>query len=137
MQHPLRKLYLLYHELRPNSSKYSYAIETIVFEQHMDLFVQMQETVDSGLYPEITFDDGHISNSEFALPILQSRGVEGAFLHYCRLDGEAGGLYGLAGTQGSSPGWSANRCSWMDAYPPYSLQRQRSTDRAEQCAIDA
>lgn len=33
----------------------------------------------SGLWPRITFDDGHISNFEYALPILQSRGMEAQF----------------------------------------------------------
>lgn len=79
MQRPLRKLYLLYHELRPSSSKYSYAIESKAFEQHMNLFVRLREAADIGLYPEVTFDDGHISNSEFALPILQSRGLKAQF----------------------------------------------------------
>ena len=79
MQRPLRKLYLLYHELRLSRSKYSYAIETRAFEQHMDLFVRLREAADIGLYPEVTFDDGHISNSEFALPILQSRGLKAQF----------------------------------------------------------
>ena len=32
-----------------------------------------------GLWPEMTFDDGHISNFEFALPILQSRAISAWF----------------------------------------------------------
>ena len=94
MQRPLRKLYLLYHELRPSSSKYSYAIETRAFEQHMDLFVRMRETAEFGLYPEITFDDGHISNFEFALPILQSRGFKAHFF--------------------ITVGWTGKRTGYMD-----------------------
>ncbi|WP_185827175.1 polysaccharide deacetylase family protein [Edaphobacter aggregans] len=60
----------------------------------MDLFVQVREATDSGLYPEITFDDGHISNSEFALPILQSRGLKAHFF--------------------ITVGWTGKRAGYMD-----------------------
>jgi peptidoglycan/xylan/chitin deacetylase (PgdA/CDA1 family) len=75
----LRSLYLLYHELRPASSDYSYVVETTTFEQHLNLFRQVRETEGCSLWPEITFDDGHISNFEYAMPILQSRGFIARF----------------------------------------------------------
>jgi hypothetical protein len=79
MRQPLRRLYLLYHELRLGGSKYSYIVGTGEFEKHVDLFVRLRKAEGSGLLPEITFDDGHISNLEFAAPILQARGVAARF----------------------------------------------------------
>ena len=76
---PLHSLYLLYHELRTSGSEYSYVCETAIFERHMDLFVQLRKAESPGLWPEVTFDDGHISNVEYALPILQSRGLTARF----------------------------------------------------------
>lgn len=71
---PLQSLHLLYHELRPIRSDYSYVVETSAFEKHLELFHQVRNAGGSSLIPEITFDDGHISNFEYAMPILQSRG---------------------------------------------------------------
>ncbi|MGA7158728.1 MAG: polysaccharide deacetylase family protein [Acidobacteriaceae bacterium] len=76
---PLRRLHLLYHEIRPHRSQYSYAIETAQFERHLDLFVQMRTSEKFDLWPEITFDDGHISNFEIALPLLQARVLTARF----------------------------------------------------------
>jgi len=76
---PLQKLHFLYHELRPHGCDNSYVIETNEFDKQMDLFLQMRKAESPGLWPEVTFDDGHISNFEYALPVLQSRGLTARF----------------------------------------------------------
>jgi peptidoglycan/xylan/chitin deacetylase (PgdA/CDA1 family) len=74
-----RRLYLLYHELRSSRSNYSYVVETEEFEKQVNFFLKLRESGVPGLWPEVTFDDGHISNFEFALPILQSRAIKAWF----------------------------------------------------------
>ena len=74
-----RRVYLLYHELRPSKSDYSYVVSTNAFEQHLDLLSCFRQTDDGGLFPEITFDDGHISNFQYALPGLQARSIRARF----------------------------------------------------------
>jgi hypothetical protein len=76
---PPGRLYLLYHELRPNRSDYSYVVETEEFKKQLDLFIKLRNTDGAGLWPEITFDDGHISNFEFGLPVLQSKTIKAWF----------------------------------------------------------
>jgi peptidoglycan/xylan/chitin deacetylase (PgdA/CDA1 family) len=76
---PSRRLFLLYHELRPVRSSYSYVIETMEFEKHCDLFAQLRQQEKIALGPELTFDDGHISNFQYSLPILSSRGIKALF----------------------------------------------------------
>ena len=61
-------LFLLYHELRPTPSAYSYVTQTSLFKDHVRLFQAPRPT--GGLRPEITFDDGHLSNLTEALPVL-------------------------------------------------------------------
>jgi hypothetical protein len=74
-----RKLHLLYHEVTLCRSDYSYSIEREQFERHVDLFVQLRKTETLDLWPELTFDDGHITNFDCALPVLQSRGLIARF----------------------------------------------------------
>lgn len=94
MREPLRRLYFLYHELRPGGSPYSYVMGTEAFEQHVDLFVRLRERAELALSPEITFDDGHISNLEFAAPILQSRGLTARFFITVGWTGKKAGYMG-------------------------------------------
>ena len=79
----LPRLTFLYHELRPSKSEYSYALETKEFEQQAALFARIQsdlrQTPGSGLWPDISFDDGHQSNYEHALPILAAHGLVAHF----------------------------------------------------------
>jgi peptidoglycan/xylan/chitin deacetylase (PgdA/CDA1 family) len=76
---PLRRLYLLYHELRSSETPYSYVTDTGMFERHVDLYIRLRHTESPGLWPEITFDDGHISNFQIAATILQSRALVAKF----------------------------------------------------------
>lgn len=89
----MRKLHLLYHELRTSRSPYSYVIEVEEFKRQVDFFA---ETIarDSELHPYLTFDDGHISNFEHALPILQSRGMKAQFFITVGWTGHKSGYMG-------------------------------------------
>jgi peptidoglycan/xylan/chitin deacetylase (PgdA/CDA1 family) len=74
-----QRLHLLYHEVRAGGSRYSYVTDAAMFEKHVDLYVRLRSSESGGLWPELTFDDGHISNLEVAAPILKSRGLSARF----------------------------------------------------------
>lgn len=94
MTHPPSRLYLLYHELRPARSDYSYVVETGQFEKELDLFLKLRENGEPRLWPEVTFDDGHISNFEFALPVLQSHAINAWFFITVGWTGQRPGYMG-------------------------------------------
>jgi peptidoglycan/xylan/chitin deacetylase (PgdA/CDA1 family) len=96
---PLLKLHFLYHELRPDESKYSYALKRDAFERQIDLFVRIRNAESPSLWPEVTFDDGHVSDYEYALPILQSQGMIARFFI----------TVGWTGTRPGYMGWSELR----------------------------
>jgi hypothetical protein len=113
---PPDRLYLLYHELRPSRSSYSYVVETGEFEKQVDLFFKLKLRDPSGpwLWPEVTFDDGHISNFEFGLPVLQSRAIKASFFITVGWTGQKQGYMGWqelravqqAGQRIGAHGWS-------------------------------
>lgn len=74
----MNSLYFLYHELRPIPSSYSYVTECSEFDRQCALFTCLRHDPES-LRPEVTFDDGHRSNHEFALPILEQHGIKAHF----------------------------------------------------------
>ena len=74
-----RRLYLLYHELRPSGSSYSYVVDTEAFERHLELYAALRKRPDGELCPEITFDDGHGSNYQYALPRLEAKNLKAHF----------------------------------------------------------
>jgi hypothetical protein len=126
---PPRRLYLLYHELRPSRSDYSYAIETAEFEKHVDLFVELRKKRGLEFWPEITFDDGHLSNFEFALPILQERAIKAWFFITTGWTGQRPGYMGWhelralheAGQRIGAHGWTHTLLTHCD---PKQLQKE-------------
>jgi hypothetical protein len=74
----MRRLYLLYHELSRERREYSYVVDEATFAGHLDLFLALRADAQE-LLPEVTFDDGHESNYEVALPLLQARGMRAEF----------------------------------------------------------
>jgi peptidoglycan/xylan/chitin deacetylase (PgdA/CDA1 family) len=76
---PKTSLYFLYHELRDADGGYSYAMRSSQFEKHLELFTKARTADGAAVWPEITFDDGHISNYTHALPALAKGGILGTF----------------------------------------------------------
>ncbi len=88
-----RSLHLLYHELRPARTDYAYALDVTSFDQQLALFAAIRQQ-NTGLNPEITFDDGHLSDFEYALPALQTHGLTARFF--------------------ITAGWTSTRPGYMD-----------------------
>ena len=76
----MKSLHFLYHELRPEKSRYSYVTPCEEFEEHCALFARLLGSQPEGtLRPEITFDDGNRSDVEYALPALERHGLTATF----------------------------------------------------------
>ena len=73
------RFYLLYHELRPGESRYSYAMSADRFGEQVAMFARRRAEGGASLLPEVTFDDGHRSDYEIALPILAEHGLRATF----------------------------------------------------------
>jgi peptidoglycan/xylan/chitin deacetylase (PgdA/CDA1 family) len=77
----VRRLPLLtYHELTEVPSQDLYRVETRQFAQHLEM---LSELYRRGIFAEhdwcLSFDDGHRSNAELALPLLQRHGLKAIF----------------------------------------------------------
>ena len=70
-------LHLLYHELRPTRTAYTYALDLETFAAHLTLFRAIPNT--HPILPAITFDDGHRSNHDYALPQLLAHNLHARF----------------------------------------------------------
>jgi len=109
-----RSLHLLYHEVRTSESAYSYVIEGQEFARHIEVIGSMQHDDVPGVRPEVTFDDGHISNLECALPVLKAHNVTARFFITVGWTGKKPGFMSweqlrslqAAGQQMGAHGWS-------------------------------
>jgi peptidoglycan/xylan/chitin deacetylase (PgdA/CDA1 family) len=137
---PLQKLHLLYHELRPSGSRYSYVLDTSEFERHIQLFSRIQQSTDVIVHPEVTFDDGHISNFEFAAAILEAHGLQASFFITVGWTGRRAGYMGWeelrtlhgAGHRIGAHGWShalLTHCSADELHKELSVARQTLEDK--------
>ena len=85
------RLHLLYHEIRAAETTYTYVLSVDQFQQHLNLFDRLLQERTSPA-PEITFDDGHLSDYTEALPALASRGLRARFFITAGWTGTAGYL---------------------------------------------
>ena len=76
---PLRSLHLLYHEVKEGGGDYCYVIDSEEFKRHVEMFAQLRAASCFNVWPEVTFDDGHLSDFELALPVLLSHGLSARF----------------------------------------------------------
>lgn len=68
---------LTYHSITPSRSRYIYGADCRQFENHLAWIARMQR--ESGIAPEITFDDGALSDFEFAMPLLNKYSLRAKF----------------------------------------------------------
>ena len=90
----MRTLHFLYHELRDAGTPYSYVTSTADFRRQVELFAKLRAASTTSLLPEVTFDDGHVSDFEQALPILARNGLAARFF--------------------ITAGWTGQRAGYMD-----------------------
>jgi peptidoglycan/xylan/chitin deacetylase (PgdA/CDA1 family) len=113
MQPDRQRLYLLYHEIRSIESAYSYVTSADMFGRHLDLYAGLRQA-GTGYLPELTFDDGHISNVEIAAAMLADRGMTALFFITVGWTGKRPGYMGwpqlrrlqAAGQNIGAHGWS-------------------------------
>jgi peptidoglycan/xylan/chitin deacetylase (PgdA/CDA1 family) len=67
---------LTYHEILRQPSRYSYATQAEEFESHIQFLLESRRGAAQGLF---TFDDGHHSHYEVAMPLLEEHRVRGIF----------------------------------------------------------
>lgn len=73
------KLYFIYHALAEAGRNHSYTLTADQFQAHASLFVEARSAGLQYLCPEVTFDDGHISHLQLALPILEASNLTATF----------------------------------------------------------
>ncbi len=114
---------MLYHELREAESRYSYVVERAAFERQVELFARVRAADGPGLRPEITFDDGHVSNYGLALPVLVRHGMTARFFITAGWTGRKAGYMSwdelralhAAGQAIGAHGWSHTLLTHCDA----------------------
>jgi peptidoglycan/xylan/chitin deacetylase (PgdA/CDA1 family) len=108
-----RRLYFLYHHISGSECAHAYTLTVEQFRAHLSVFVETRG-VDCSLWPEVTFDDGHISNLDLALPLLQAHDLTAKFFVTVGWTGRRAGYLGWqdlralrdAGHQIGAHGWS-------------------------------
>jgi peptidoglycan/xylan/chitin deacetylase (PgdA/CDA1 family) len=108
-----RRLYFLYHGLSESPCDHSYTLTVEQFRAHASVFLETRG-IDRSLWPELTFDDGHISNLKLALPILEAHDLTAQFFVTVGWTGKRAGYLGWAdlrmlrdcGQQIGAHGWS-------------------------------
>ena len=116
----MQTLHFLYHEIRPAKSDYTYALDLQEFEAQAEFLAKTLQAADQQtasdrlVKPALTFDDGHLSNYEYALPVLKRLDLSAHFFITAGWTGQRAAYMGLpelralkiAGQQLGAHGWS-------------------------------
>lgn len=71
---------LAYHIIEPEQASYLYSVTWGQLEEHLRLVGELRAAAQSlAGAPQVTFDDGHISNYRYALPLLERHRVPAIF----------------------------------------------------------
>jgi peptidoglycan/xylan/chitin deacetylase (PgdA/CDA1 family) len=131
------RLYLLYHEIR--ATEYSYAIDVATFREHIALFAHQRESDPPAVLPEVTFDDGHLSDVDIAAPILESHRIKAHFFITAGWTGARPGYMGWShlrllhqtGHEIGAHGWShklLTHCTEAELHEELSRSRKSLED---------
>jgi peptidoglycan/xylan/chitin deacetylase (PgdA/CDA1 family) len=75
-----RSCILAYHEVVPDNARYLYSVTSHQLEEHLRLVAELQAIPNlTGAAPRVTFDDGHLSIYQYALPLLAQTRVPATF----------------------------------------------------------
>jgi len=85
-------LILTYHTISPQSSKFVYSASCQQFEEHLTWLSDLSVHVGLETLPQITFDDGKLSDYEFALPLLEKYQIRATFFVTAGLIGNNSGF---------------------------------------------
>jgi peptidoglycan/xylan/chitin deacetylase (PgdA/CDA1 family) len=75
----LRSAVFAYHEITSEASPYSYAVTRQGFVEHLELVSRLRNRPGPKPSLHFSFDDGHISNYDIALPVLENHSCKATF----------------------------------------------------------
>ena len=115
---------LAYHEIASSASRYRYGVNRTQFQEHTEWLASLAAGQGAGARAtEITFDDGHRSNFEVAMPLLKRTGLRAIFFVLAGRIGTTDGFMtwdqarelAAAGHPVQSHGWSHRLLTQCDA----------------------
>ncbi len=130
-------LLVTYHEVWPEDTGYLYSVTCDRFEEHLQVIRQMaHSSAAKKSRPQVCFDDGHVSNYDHALPLLEAYSLPGVFFVTAGFTGTREGFMHWGqlreivsgGHEVQSHGWShAHLTQCTDAELEEELARSRQT----------
>jgi peptidoglycan/xylan/chitin deacetylase (PgdA/CDA1 family) len=82
-------MFVTYHQIEAEFSSHVYGVTVDTLGKHLEVFAAHGPGSGTGVGNRITFDDGHISNYNHALPLLEKTGLRSTFFIVASFVGHA------------------------------------------------